>query len=460
MYSSLGTRSAATILSYTTSTGRNVGPLRLHTLTEFDGQQWSAAEPQTPGRFFRNDLLFPEPAAPGADPTTVAVTVGAMAEDRLALPVEPRIVSVAGRWRYDETQDSVLGDTVTKEGDTYSFEVFPRPLAPDLLRAAPASTGAVDDRFLAVPDTEFAAEITDLARQITASATTDFDRAVAIQNYLRSAANFTYSTQAPQRRTGDAVWDFLQERTGFCVQFATTMVVMARTLGIPTRLAEGYLPGTPANGGWQVTGEDSHAWPELYFAGVGWVRFEPTPAVQTGAAPSYTLDTSAEPVDPVPDELPEDLPDTDQVPLPDTQDAVADNGVTAGVQPMWWIVGVAVVLLGGVTAVVLARRRTSSRPARSAEEAWRRVERALTAAHITVSPSATPRSTPGEIAEAWHAHTGRSLPTGVRDRIDALTREVEAERYSPRIDNTPQRAARLTNLAQDITKGVRSAVRT
>ena len=83
----------------------------------------------------------------------------------------------------------------------------------------------------------------------------------------------------------DAVSAFLASKHGYCVQFSSAMAVMARLLGIPARIGVGFLPGTKqSNGSWSVSLNDAHAWPELYFEGVGWVRFEPTPAVRTGAA--------------------------------------------------------------------------------------------------------------------------------------------------------------------------------
>ena len=110
---------------------------------------------------------------------------------------------------------------------------------------------------------------------------TAYDKAERLRNWLRT---FTYSLQAPGDGTDDSSQDvilqFLKERKGYCVQFASAMAVMARILGIPARVAVGFLPGhqDPVTGAWTVTLKDAHAWPELYFQGIGWVRFEPTPA--------------------------------------------------------------------------------------------------------------------------------------------------------------------------------------
>ncbi|MEO6116667.1 MAG: transglutaminase domain-containing protein, partial [Pseudolysinimonas sp.] len=84
--------------------------------------------------------------------------------------------------------------------------------------------------------------------------------------------------------------EFLQKKAGYCVHFASAMAVMARVLGIPSRVAVGFQPGQPTtkDGGtiFNVSTHDLHAWPELYFQGIGWLRFEPTPS--RGVLPSYS----------------------------------------------------------------------------------------------------------------------------------------------------------------------------
>ena len=88
----------------------------------------------------------------------------------------------------------------------------------------------------------------------------------------------------------DAITLFLRTKVGYCVQFATAMVMMAREAGIPARMAIGFLPGTADRGTYTVRASDAHAWPELYFEGIGWLRFEPTPSgTQNTVAPPYSL---------------------------------------------------------------------------------------------------------------------------------------------------------------------------
>ncbi len=470
MYRSLSSRSGATVLTYTTSTGADVGPLRLLTLSSFDGRYWDGGRPGSGDEFGPDDVLFPSQPALMGDPITVELTVGTMREARLPLATEPRSVSDAGSgWRFLAERDEVVGDTATQEGDTYTMTVHRRALTPEILRAAPEPAGEVDGVYLEVPRTEHAEDIAALAREVVGAAATDYDRAVALQTYLRSPSLFTYDPHVLPSRTGDSVWDFLEQRQGYCVQFASTMMVLARTLGIPARLGVGYLPGEPDRGDttvWTVTGRDSHAWPELYFEGSGWVRFEPTPAVQTGAVPPYASPLAGGPVPVVTptanDEL--QLPGATGPALVPSVSPTAGVGVPRddGVTRRWLVAGGALLILaGGLTLLVLRRR--STRPPRDAEEAWSRVVGTLTTTGVTLPVATTPRRAAREAAVGWEEHTGSELPWAVRDGISALARELETERYAapvePDDDERAERLERLAHLTRQVTSGLTVAGR-
>ena len=127
---------------------------------------------------------------------------------------------------------------------------------------------------------------------MTEGQTTSYDRALALQNWLRDTDEFTYSQtldSAVTDGTGEqAILGFLETRRGYCVQFASTMAVMARMLDIPARVAVGFAAGSDNGQGLQVVGlNDAHAWPELYFQGAGWVAFEPTPDGPASAPPAW-----------------------------------------------------------------------------------------------------------------------------------------------------------------------------
>jgi transglutaminase-like putative cysteine protease len=122
-------------------------------------------------------------------------------------------------------------------------------------------------------------------------ATTPFAKALAIQDYLRSS-EFRYNLNVPALSAGgNQLRRFLtQVREGYCEQFAIAMAMMAREVGVPSRVAVGFTAGELADNGWvQVTTHDAHAWPELWFPNAGWVPFEPTPRADgTVSLPAYT----------------------------------------------------------------------------------------------------------------------------------------------------------------------------
>jgi hypothetical protein len=114
---------------------------------------------------------------------------------------------------------------------------------------------------------------------------------VMLQNWFRNTGGFSYSL-APAAGSGitQLVRFLTTDKVGYCEQFAAAMAVMARTLGIPARVAVGFLaPHPQPDGSYRYTSDDLHAWPEIYFSGSGWVRFEPTPASRTGEPPSWTI---------------------------------------------------------------------------------------------------------------------------------------------------------------------------
>ncbi|GAA2557893.1 transglutaminase-like putative cysteine protease [Neomicrococcus aestuarii] len=137
---------------------------------------------------------------------------------------------------------------------------------------------------------------------LSANSTDKFSIAVAIQNYLRST-RFTYSEQTPLEQGYDGngvnvVDEFLRVKAGYCIHFSSAMALMAREAGIPSRIVVGYAPGraTGSTEGelteFAVSSRNAHAWPELYFEGLGWVPFEPTPG--RGTTPSYAPEATAQ----------------------------------------------------------------------------------------------------------------------------------------------------------------------
>src|SRR5450756_3260785 len=149
------------------------------------------------------------------------------------------------RQSYDPVRDEVIGLDHGTKGLSYSINYQARYLTADALRKAQGPGPANEATYLQMPVTTNQGKIVDLARQLAAGAATRYDAAMALQTYLRNTNMFTYDTQVPPSTSDDAVWDFLQSRRGYCVQFSTAMVMMARALFIPARLGVGFLEGAP-----------------------------------------------------------------------------------------------------------------------------------------------------------------------------------------------------------------------
>jgi transglutaminase-like putative cysteine protease len=142
----------------------------------------------------------------------------------------------------------------------------------------------IREHYLQLPDTS--SRVAALAREVTSAASTPYGRARAIEQHLRRS--YQYSLDVGTTASADPVEDFLFARkTGYCEHYATAMVVMLRTLGIPSRLVTGFLPGAWNDFGnyYTIRQQDAHAWVEVYFPRSGWVTFDPTPSVPA-AAPS------------------------------------------------------------------------------------------------------------------------------------------------------------------------------
>src|SRR2546427_456505 len=143
----------------------------------------------------------------------------------------------------------------------------------------------IREHYLQLPDTS--QRVAAFAREVTSAASTPYGRARAIEQHLRRS--YQYSLDVGTTVSADPVDDFLFTRkTGYCEHYATAMVVLLRTLGIPARLVTGFLPGVWNDFGnyYTIRQQDAHAWVEVYFPRSGWVTFAPTPSVPA-AVPSW-----------------------------------------------------------------------------------------------------------------------------------------------------------------------------
>ncbi len=274
---------------------RTSGPgglyLRLASLPQLSAAGWTNVQIR-----LNDGNRLPDVPGLSSEPSqrrTTDITVLDFGSQYLPLPYAPRSFEAAGDWRFDPNSLIVVNrDSRASTLRNLRYRVESVDTAPDGEALSRAGVGTPSDATIT---REIPADLPDgiirLTEQVTEGADTPAAKAAAIQAYLRSDG-FTYSKDPLPGSGYQALENFLlRDRQGYCEQFAAAMATMARVAGIPSRVSVGFLPGDQEGDVWKVSIRDMHAWPELYFAGYGWVRFEPTPASVTGSAPPWTVAT-------------------------------------------------------------------------------------------------------------------------------------------------------------------------
>ena len=426
---------------------------RLMSLDQFDGDLWRAssdfesAHGRVPSELDRSVLTN--------FVLQTITTTGVLENIYLPLAFElATVISSEGIELEYETESSAL--VVTREFEAAAAEGFTYVIESsvpvvDAPRIRSASTSSLDsdflDRYTKLPR-DFSESIKAEAERITEGAVSDYDRARLLQDYFQG--DFTYDINVALEHDIDSTEAFLEIRKGYCEQFANAFAVMARSIGLPTRLAVGFTWGdwSASREEYIVRGEHAHAWPEVYFDGTGWIRFEPTPTrggpnvsdlsvtglrpAQTGTAPDIVVPTtSARPSDgvvPGPNEVPfgEDPFDTTVTP--------AEDGGRGGALPYTTILLVTsamAVVLAIVPSLRLLQRR--HRAARVAHDSKGRVELAwddaLEALEL-VEIRHRPQETPAEFAMRVDENRRDLGP------VVALADSTTSARYSPDIDDS------------------------
>ncbi len=288
---------AVRALTYTTTapTGQY---LKLASLDQFTGSVWKHRERDTNRLPAGNTIgpVFGLSAAVKTTTITTTIQIADMQSRWLPVPYPVKgVKGLSGTWSWDPDDLTIGGINSSTQGQKYTAtSLILEPTAAQLQAAGGTVPASVQRDLFLPPGTP--SIIASTAVAATVGAVSEYDKAVALQDYFRNNG-YVYSTQTPLKQGYDGdgmrvIARFLQVKSGYCVHFASAMALMARTLGIPSRVAEGYLPGATSGGTannpgeYTVTSDDLHAWPELYFAGVGWVAFEPT--VGRGTVPAYT----------------------------------------------------------------------------------------------------------------------------------------------------------------------------
>lgn len=462
--------------------------LRAITLDTFDGTEWRASR-----RVVKDfDRALPQPA--GLSPTVPASEVATTIEvldtfraDYAPLPYPATRLEIDGSWRVDPRTGNVVSRTGPVQIAGRSYRVDGLELSPSPSDVRPEAPGADLAPYLSLP-ADLPAEVRRTAQEVVAGADGPLTQGLALQQWFRDPANFTYDLRQQPGTGQGAILDFLADRRGYCEQFASTMAVMARHVGIPARVNVGFTAGQPGpdTATRIISAHDAHAWPELFLAGVGWTRFEPTPASasSTPQAPGWLTPQSGTTRSSADDDADAANP-SDEGPASGASDAAAipdsQPPAPAGSQPevptpveqqqpqsaakssdsSWWLIAVmAVALSGAVTIPRLVRsgisrhrwRRASNPETRAgerAELAWSELrDRAQDLGYRW--PSGTPRQCAAALA--------RTVTLGSRNlqQLSSLTGAVERSRYAAE-PHAPG-AAELRSTVDDLVHVLAAAV--
>ena len=414
------------VLRYTTDSD-NADYLRLVALDEFDGVTWRAS-----------DVAVRTPLADGLEPPS-ASGVATLPEfqtdiritdlDNAQLPIPYAATTVSGigeplddRWSWDPETRTVAGSGVSANGTSYAVMAYQLDPTRRELREA---TKRAPDRllsYLQLPD-DITPDLARIADEVTADAGTPYAKARALVDHFTRDGGYAYSTQVITPAGSDPLQSFLDERIGYCQQFAGTMALMAREVGIPSRVVVGFTSGNEVDGEYVVQARNAHAWPELWMSGIGWVRFEPTPRVGAGVTqPDYSSRNNA-----APDAAPQ--PATPE-PAPEVPVDAAPAGAGGSTIPWWSIAAVALALvllltLPGLAVRLRRARRTSVADPRARIEAtWREWGDEVRDLGWRWSPADTPRQASNRLAQ--------QVPLGEDERaaLRRLVWWVEQVRYA------------------------------
>jgi transglutaminase-like putative cysteine protease len=368
-------------LLWVTTSGPRPTYLRLSVLTRFNGSSWTPGDRAIPDTQAATGALPPLDGVAADVPRKeykYDVRIGPDFESSW-LPTTAQVSRIAAGtdWRYDvNTRDFIAArEDVTTADRTYDFTGVQLTYDADSMNSAVSGASSVSGTFTDIP-TSLNNEIRRLAASVTADAPTRFQKAQLLQQWFREDGGFEYDrAQVESAGSGGAdLLAFLDDRVGYCEQFAASMAIMARVLGIPSRVAVGFLnPDKTASGAWEFSAHDLHAWPELYFPGSGWVRFEPTPQDRAGQVPDYTTAEFApvtESPSPSASRSTELLPDRGQSPSADAGSADDGSSSIPWVAVLAGLVGLAIAALLLLTPRLVRAARRRRRLAGDIEDLW------------------------------------------------------------------------------------------
>ncbi len=223
------------------------------------------------------------------------------------------------------------------------------PTVAQLQQAGVLYPAWVQDHYLQLP-ADLSPQVAELVQRITRDAETPYDKAVAVTDYLRAAITYSVTVDTPPNGADPLAWFLFDYQAGFCNYYATAEVILLRSAGVPARMVAGFAQGEYEQPDKYVVREkDAHAWPEVYFPGIGWVEFEPTsgqPAL-TRLPGDTTL--TGQPV-PTPDDSGQGNAGRPSIPVEEPGTGSGSGGTPNSLQRLMLFFGLFVVIIVGVAA--------------------------------------------------------------------------------------------------------------
>ena len=256
---------------------------RITSLPDFDGNKWTVSQDllNTAGGQLASTASITEVGVATTEVTQL-VTIQSLAGSFAPVAERPIQLRSASRSLFYEPESGTL--LVSKDGLQQNdiYQVVSAVVVPssDTLRFSQSSSppGA---QYVQVPENDEIPALRKVVDDIIQGLSGNYEKLLALQSYFRD--NFAYSLDVPASTSTSATLDFLARRSGYCEQFSSTFALFARLIGIPSRVVIGFTPGeeTPIGTSnvrlFNVRSQHAHAWPEVWFDGIGWVLFEPTP---------------------------------------------------------------------------------------------------------------------------------------------------------------------------------------
>ncbi|MGW0506565.1 transglutaminase TgpA family protein [Micromonospora sp. NPDC003241] len=300
---------------------------------------------------------------------TVEVT-RALAMPLLPVYAEPvDFTDLDRNWFYDQDLQVVFSNRENSREKSYSFDYVRSTYTPQALRSVRALS-ADDPRRVQQTVTPDVPEVRALVANLIRGQRTEYDKVRAIYDYFSEDNGFTYQLSTEQGTSGQEILDFLENKAGYCQQYAAALAWMVRDAGIPARVAFGFTNGSRRTADTlTLTNRNLHAWTEVYFDQIGWVPFDATPTygVPGSARSAWAPDVDA-PEENTPQTDPTDAPDADdpsagpdagpnQFEEGDDPALGAAPGAPTQQAPRWpWLLAVGVLALLALLAVPALRR--------------------------------------------------------------------------------------------------------